>query len=969
MKHKNLLFNVLAVLAGITILSLTAADSIKNQDVTLQKTGWTDHDSYHEYFMSIRNNQITGTIDPADVLEAKQMKLKSAGYEPDIVWENAGPDNFGGRTRAVLYDIRDAEYKTIYAASTSGGIWKSVTGGITWESVPGTGNIMNVTSMVQASNGKIYVGTGETFRVFQYSAYPGFMGNGVFVSSETGDNFELLTSTQPVVNDSLSEWAYVNELAVHPSSPSKLYAATHTGLKYSSDGGNSWVTATDIDNNILNFPMLDVKIGSDGITVATGNSRVYISDNGDPENFVNHSTGVLPAGLPFADITRIEAAIAPSNPNYIYCVAAKGGASVGQLENIYLSVNRGETWRVVGPGSSNLFFNLFGPDNIGQYANTILVYPDNPDMILVGGMDMWKGVKVQEDGYYEWLNKTGGSIEPDFIGSKHHSYAFKPDNINTLIIGTDRGIFISTDELKTFQNLNRNYITSQCYSVGFNSGKKMILGTQTNGVLYIPEHGNTNGYAQSFDGNGLNGGHVFMSSVNQQAIIWSRGVPTSSTAQPVPLYRSDDLGQTTALAPFSPINTTITNLLPVMLYWENFDYQHSIDSITYVARDTLEANSTIWVRSENGRYPFQYTLAEDLNAGDSIKIKDKIFTRLFYGIKSTNVQNSVFMTNYGIQFTKPAVWYKILTPTGIPKSMGLSNDGDYFWVGTRDGKLYRLSNMNQAQDSLSADITSDQCTIVTTEVLDFPGRVVTSIAVDPQNNDHVIITLGNYGNDEYVYRSTNATSDDPEFLSVQGNLPKMPIYSSLIEMKNSNIAILGTEMGVFTTTNLNASQVVWIPQNGAMGDVTVVQLKQQLINTPSVTVPIDSVNNETFPGIDNYGRIYAATFGRGIYKTNHFAIVGINELDGSSKKDIVRLNIYPNPASQNVFIEYNTTKPGQVKVNISDLSGRSVLQKDYRIINSDNNVLQLDISNLKKGVYLISLDNSESIISNKLIVK
>ncbi|HPK06082.1 MAG TPA: T9SS type A sorting domain-containing protein, partial [Bacteroidales bacterium] len=305
---------------------------------------------------------------------------------------------------------------------------------------------------------------------------------------------------------------------------------------------------------------------------------------------------------------------------------------------------------------------------------------------------------------------------------------------------------------------------------------------------------------------------------------------------------------------------------------------------------------------------------------------------------------------------------------GIPKSMGLSNDGDYFWVGTRDGKLYRLSNMNQAQDSLSADITSDQCKIITTEVLNFAGRVVTSIAVDPQNNDHVIVTLGNYGNDEYVYRSTNATSDDPEFLSVQGNLPKMPIYSSLIEMKNSNIAMLGTEMGIFTTTNLNASQVVWIPQNGSMGEVTVVQLKQQLINIPSVTVPIDSINSETFPGTDNYGRIYAATFGRGIYKTNHFAIVGINELHGNSKKDIVRLNIYPNPAIQNVFIEYNITKSGQVKVNISDLSGRSVLQKDFRIIN-DNNVLQLDISNLNKGVYLISLDNGESVISNKLIIK
>ncbi len=969
MKNKKLLFNVLVIVSSIAILSLTASDSLINQVTKPQIPTQASYDASLEYLTSIRNNQETGTIDPSDVLEAQQMRLKSVGYEQGIEWESAGPDNFAGRTRALLYDKRDMQYNTVYAASTSGGIWKSVTGGITWEPVQGTGNIMNVTTMVQASNGRIYVGTGETFRVFQYAAYAGFMGNGIFVSSETGDAFQALPATVPAQNDTTAEWAYINRLAIHPNNPQVLYAATQTGLKYSNDGGTTWITAKDTANNFLNFPILDVKIGTDGITVATGNSRVYISQNGNPETFKNRSTGTIPAGLPFADVSRIEVALAPGNSDYVYCVVARGGASVGQLENIYLSIDRGASWRVVGPGQSTLFFNLFGPNNIGQYANTAIVHPTNPDIILVGGLNLWQGTKLLETGFYEWLNKLGTNPDSPFIGSNHHVYAFKPNDPNTLIIGTDRGIFRSTDGLATFQNLNRNYITEQCYSVGFNSGKKLVLGTQTNGVLLIPENGNTNGYAERFDLDGLNGGHVFMSVINQNALIWSKGVPTNSTAQEVPLFRSDDLGATTALAPFTPVSTTINNILPAMLFWESFSYPHSIDSVTYFAGATIKADSTVWARSANSRYPFKYTVTQDLNAGDSIRVHDTIASRLFYGLRSTNVDYDVYMTNHGVQFTRPAVWHKILKPAGTPHSFGISNDGDYFWVGTRNGKVYRLSNMNQAQDSLTAAVTSSQRVIISSIVLDMPNRAVTSIAVDPQNNDHVIVTLGNYGNEVYVYRSVDATAINPSFVPVQGDLPKMPVYSSLIEMSNPNIVILGTEMGIYSTTNINAADVVWLPENGGMGNVAVFQLKQQLISRPAVTVPIDTLNSESFPGTDNYGRIYAATFGRGIYKSNHFEIVGINELPGGRKINQTRLNIYPNPSSQIVFVDYDAKNPGQIEISISDLSGRIIVQQQIKIHNSGLSTMPVDISTLKKGVYMIVLNNGNHTISNKLIVR
>ena len=147
------------------------------------------------------------------------------------------------------------------------------------------------------------------------------------------------------------------------------------------------------------------------------------------------------------------------------------------------------------------------------------------------------------------------------------------------------------------------------------------------------------------------------------------------------------------------------------------------------------------------------------------------------------------------------------------------------------------------------------------------------------------------------------------------------------------------------------------------------QLKQQLINRPAVTVPIDTLNNETFPGTDNYGRIYAATFGRGVYKSSHFEIVGINELPESGKISQARLNIYPNPANQTVFVDYNSKKSGPVEISINDLSGRTVLQQNFAIQSSGKNTLQVDISALKKGVYLIVLNTGEQTISNKLIIR
>jgi hypothetical protein len=971
MKNKKLLFSLLTVVTGIAIFSLSATGTFDKQPLI---AGSPDNDAFSasmEYLGSLRNNQVSGTIDAADILRAEQMSLKASGAGLGIDWHSVGPDNFSGRTRAVIYDNQDPGYSTLYAAATSGGLWKSTTGGILWDPIPGTGSIINVTCMVQDANGKIYVGTGETFNVFRFAAYPGFLGSGIYTSDD-GASFTRLSSTAPDVNDVAHAWAYVNRIAINPANSQIIYAATHSGLKYSSDGGNTWQYAKNTDGNDLNGQAMDVKIGSNGITVASVNSLVYISESGAYDAFVSASTGTLET-LPFASISRSEIAIAPSNPDIIYAVLARGIPSQGQLENVYLSENKGETWRVVGPGGS-AFFNVFGSDNVGDYANVIVVHPNDPYIVYIGGKNLWKGSKKLEQGFYEWKNMLGGSGTPEaFINSNHHSYAFRPDNPNVLLIGTDRGIFRSNNDLATYQFISKNYRTVKSYSVAFNSGKRVLTGTQSNGILFMSETGNTEGHATRIDNPSttgtLNGGHVAMSVIDQKALIWATAIPSSSVNQEIPIYRSNDLGATLSLHAFHPTQTNQRNFLPSMLLWESLNYPQSRDSLTFYADEDLAAGTQVWMRSKNSRYPFKYTLPAAMQSEDSIRVQDIIATKMFYGLQNTSSGFAVFMTHGAMDFTEPPVWYKILTPQGNPQSLGVSKDGNYLWVGTVNGILYRLGNLHEAYDPYTASMDSAGYAIEVLRIDDFNTRAITSVSVDPVNPNHVIVTLGNYGNDHYVYRSTNATAANPVFTSVQGSsLPAMPVYSSLIEMNDPNVVILGTERGIFTTNNINNANPTWTQESGDMGDVAVFQIRQQLINKPAITVPIDSVNFETFPGVDNYGKIYAATYGKGIYHTTRF--VGIGELPVYPDKIAQsRLHIYPNPASEVLFIDYNAAKAAQVEVSVIDLSGRIVKQQNFGLLNAGKQTLRFDLGQMKQGVYLIQLSNGETMLSNKLVIR
>ncbi len=923
-----------------------------------------------EFLSQIRNNQHSGLITPADLkLVSEEMEKVQTLREMNLEWKQLGPDNMGGRTRTILFDQTSENDEIIYAAGVSGGIFRSENGGTTWKKVNVESYNLFVTCMTQTSNGDIFAGTGESFEAQNLSGLgemgytSGFMGTGIYKSTD-GNSFSLLESTKPDFNNMESDWAFVNELA-NNGSGNRIFAATNTGLKYSNDGGETWKTAKDIDGNELNKFAWDVQVGSNGTVVTCVDNLAYVSASGDVNKFVLRSTGDS-VSLPNADVSRIKFAIAPSNAAFIYASVIN---NTGDVNSIFLSENGGETWRVILPGTPSV--NIFNKQ--GVYDNALTVFPDNPKKVLIGGIDMWQGEMFQEQGYFEWKSVSQSlsvPLIPTYLHEDHHVYKFFPGSNSEFMAGTDGGVYRGKlqSNVYSYETSNRNYFTTQHYAIGVSGRKDYVIGgSQDNGSILITGKGNTKKQGkQIYPGEG---GPSAISIIDPNIIVISstNGV----------IRRSDDGGENYSVSGQFPGEDIVNPEFrtPILLS-ENFNNTFSTDSVWYHARDTISGGTAIQVRSHNAGQPFYYTTPQDMDLypGDSIQVQD-IVTCYFY----VGVANKVWFTKDLLQFDKPPEWFKISDNSfgmaGIPYSISLSGDGNHLFVGTLNGKLYRISNLKKATTFELADISSPACIVATQPIqLLVPGttdevsQVITSVSINRDDPNKVMLTLGNYGNDFYVLYSQDALDQFPQFTSRQGNLPHMPVYSSVLEMNNPDIAILGTEHGIFVTENIHADSPTWSKQQTDMGSVAIFELAQQTVSQPPMRVKLVNGNEviyEDYPGTNNWGSIYAATYGRGLFRCDNFYQVGM--VDNPVKQKSLQLKLYPNPANDFTTVEFSSDKNKEIEFYIYDLSGRIVAFQRAQLIKGVNK-LKIDVSRLNNGTYILRAITDEGNYSSKFII-
>jgi uncharacterized protein (TIGR03437 family) len=364
-------------------------------------------------------------------------------------WTPLGPGNIGGRTRALLINPQDPNL--MFAAGVSGGVWKTTNGGGSWTPIADVVGNITVSSMAMepGNANTIYVGTGEGVIAIEQDTGGDFRGAGIFKTTNGGANWTRLESTKN------ENFFYVNDLVVSPNDKNRIYAATRTGVWRSTDGGTSWTRVLEpknSDGDVVIGGCLDLAIRTDKQTDFIFASCGTFEPATVYRNPDAAGSGTWESVLSQSAMGRTSLAIAPSNQEIVYALASSlqfgpyelglhavlrsnsGGAAgtwTTQVSNT--NSNKLNTLLLSNPifaTFTNCQFDLFDDFiNQGWYDNAIAVDPLDPERVWAGGIDLFRS----DDGgrnwglaSYWWIDDPGANRSSPYAHADQHVIVFHP---------------------------------------------------------------------------------------------------------------------------------------------------------------------------------------------------------------------------------------------------------------------------------------------------------------------------------------------------------------------------------------------------------------------------------------------------------------------------------------------------------------------------------------------------------------
>ncbi|HVL67545.1 MAG TPA: hypothetical protein VM364_09805 [Vicinamibacterales bacterium] len=354
------------------------------------------------------------------------------GSPPDafstLKYRLIGPANGGRVSRAAGVPGDDTTY---YAATASGGVWKSTDGGTTWGSVFDDQPISSIGSLaIAASNPNVvYVGSGEANIRGNVAA-----GNGIYKTVDGGKNWTHVWKQE----------GQIGTMVVHPANPDVAFAAVlgkafgpnpERGVYRTTDGGRTWHQVLKKDENtgasdvamdpsnpaILFAGFWQARRTPWDLTSGGPGSGLYVSrDGGDTWKQL---TG---KGLPGGIWGKVGVAVAPSNGNRVYALieAEEGG--------LFRSDDGGENWHLA---TANRALR-----QRAWYYSTLTVHPTNQEEVWFPQVPMLRTI----DGGRTLQYMKG------FHHGDHHDLWIDPKNPKRMISANDGGVDISVNGGETW---------------------------------------------------------------------------------------------------------------------------------------------------------------------------------------------------------------------------------------------------------------------------------------------------------------------------------------------------------------------------------------------------------------------------------------------------------------------------------------------------------------------------------------
>ena len=397
----------------------------------------------------------------------------------EMEFRHVGP--IGNRVTTVAGIPNDP--MTYYVGAASGGVWKTIDGGLNWSPIFDNQEVHSIGAISVAPSDPmtIYVGTGESSIRSNVS-----IGNGVYKSEDGGETWKHL---------GLENTGRISRIIIHPKNRDLIYVGSlghayspqkERGVFMSENGGESWKHVLFIDSNT----------GISDMVMDPDNSRILFAGawqldlktwrriSGGPGSGIFKSvdgginwTKLKGNGLPKKDVGKIALAMTPADPDRLYALIETGdGVPYNGKET-----ESGELWRSDDNGKT---FKLVNSNrNLGgrqAYYTRTAASTDNPNEIyfmtsdffssIDGGVSVTKALKGDGDEEEEYVDKNGPQLaSPNW---DHHEMWIDPFDGNRMAVAGDGGISISQNRgkswLKTFLPVAQLYHVTTDNSIPYN---------------------------------------------------------------------------------------------------------------------------------------------------------------------------------------------------------------------------------------------------------------------------------------------------------------------------------------------------------------------------------------------------------------------------------------------------------------------------------------------------------------------
>lgn len=822
-----------------------------------------------------------------------------------------------GRIRAIWVDLADGTGNTVWIGGVAGGIWKTTditASPATWTNVNDFLSNMAITSICQdpTATNIMYLCTGEAY--FNSDAV---RGDGVFKSTDNGVTWTQLASTTG------SSYDYCTKILCDASG--NVYVSTRSGIFRSANGGTSWTTITPTGFSRIS----DMELSSTGRLHISGGifSTCDYRYTSSPSTVSSGTWSSATSGYPPSSV-RIELGC---NGSTLYALPSDGTYMV---PTIYKSTDGGANWAATTGQPTAGWTN-------GQAWYDLAVDIDGSGNVIVGGLEAYRSTDGGNNWskIANWVGTSGQYLHADIHYIKFYG-------TNRVLFGSDGGIFYSSDGGTTIRDRNVGLRLKQFFSCAIHPSTTdfFLAGAQDNGSHLLT----SSGLGSSVEVTGGDGAFVhidqdepsyqFTSYIYNQ---YQRSTNGGVTWSPVTLNGNGQF-----------INPTDYDDVANIMYCGNTAGTY----LRWTNPQSGSSNASVGITALNG------------NSVTAITVSPYTSNRVYFGT-------------------------------------------------TNNAGTTRLCYVDNANSTASGSAGTNIST-------GLPTNVTTSCVAVGTSDQNLMVCYSNYGVQQ-IWVSTNGGTS---WTNIDGNLPDMPVRWCMFVPNDNTKAIIATEAGVYLTLLINGGSTDWLasptfplvrtdmlqyrPSDKLIVAAThgrglwsqpyysVVPSNNFLLRgkwsgnnvelaweyaglTPGANLDIEmSTDAVHFIKVGNvpYSTSKYYSFMHTPGQKNVYYRIKSHELTGAEKySNTIKLfksgvddkpaitSLYPNPVVNELNLAFTVPQKGNISYSIISMNGQTIWRKQENLESVGAYLKNWNLSGLKPGYYLFTINTGGGKITQKFL--